>query len=270
MMESPESQLAYLGFQLALPSPALRPYVRSYWYFRRKTPLAAYHWEYMHPAGGYGMVFNLGDPLRLDAQAVVEPVFLDGANTVSRKMGFSGRVEVMGIRFREGGAYPILGVPLNELRNEATLLDAVDGHSLLGLPARLGATASLPHRIRLLEEWLAGRLSLGHERHAIIPASLAMLQGSGRHRAIPALARELAISQRQLERLYQTQVGMSPKQYGRLVRVEKARLALKGLNGQTATRLGADLGYYDQSHFIRDFRAVTGMSPSAYRRRKHR
>jgi AraC-like DNA-binding protein len=63
---------------------------------------------------------------------------------------------------------------------------------------------------------------------------------------------------------------MSPKQYGRLVRVEKARLALKGLNGQTATRLGADLGYYDQSHFIRDFRAVTGMSPSAYRRRKHR
>lgn len=224
----------------------------------------------MHPTGGYGIVFNLGDTLKLDAQAVSEPVFLDGANTISRKMGFFGQVEVLGVRFYEGGAYPFLGVPLNELQNERTLLDALNGSDLLRLQARVQETKSLSERIQLIEEWLIGRLSLGHERNTVIPASLAMLQNRGWLRPIPDLAHELAISQRQLERLYQVQVGMSLKQYAQLLRVEQARLGLKQLNGQTTTRLGADLGYYDQSHFIREFRAVIGMTPYAYLKRNRK
>jgi AraC-like DNA-binding protein len=270
MTQIPESHLAYLGFLLVPPSRVLRPYIRSYWYFRRETPLTTFHKEFMHPTGGYGIVFNLGDALKLDAQAISERVFLDGANTVSRKMGFFGRVEVMGVRFQEGGAYPFLGVPLNELRNERTLLDALDRPGLRLLQARIQETESLSTRINLLEEWLIGRLSLGRERNTIIPASLAMLQKKGWHWPISELAQELAISQRQLERLYQVQVGMSPKQYAQLLRVEQARLGLKQLNGQTTTRLGADLGYYDQSHFIREFRAVIGMTPYAYLKRSHK
>lgn len=270
MARTPESPLAYLGFQLIQPDRVLRPYIRSYWYFRRETPLTAYHGEFMHPTGGYGIVFNLGDVLQLDAQAVSEPVFLDGANTVSRKMGFFGRVEVMGVRFREGGAYPFLGLPLNELRNERTLSAALERLGLRRLQAQIQGTESLSTRISLLEEWLIGRLSLGHERSIIIPASLAILQKKGWHWSIPDLAQELAIGQRQLERLYQVQVGISPKQYAKLLRVEQARLDLKQLNGQTTTRLGANLGYYDQSHFIREFRDVIGMTPYAYLKRNHK
>jgi AraC-like DNA-binding protein len=270
MLQTPESQLAYLGFQLVSPSRLLRPYVRSYWHFRRETPLIAYHEEYMHPRGGFGIVFNFREKLRLDAQAVAEPIFLDGANTVSRKMGFLGHVELMGIRFHEGGAYPFLGVPLIELQNEITLLDALDRPGLLRLQARLNEAESLPARINLLEEWLIGRLSLGKERDALIPASLTMLREREGQLPIPELARELAISQRQLERLYQRQVGMSPKQYSQLLRVETARLALKQMNEQATTSLAAELGYYDQSHFIREFRAVIGMTPYAYMKRNHK
>ena len=268
MSQTPETQLAYLGFQLISPNRLLRPYVRSYWYFRRETPLAAYHHEYMHPTGGFGIVFNFGGKLRLDGkQEMAEPIFLDGVNTVSRKLGFFGHIELLGVRFYEGGAYPFLGVPLIELQNEIALLDALNRPDLLRLHARLYEAESLPARINLLEEWLAGRLLLGKERNPLIPASLAMLREAGEHWSIPELARELAISQRQLERLYQSQVGMPPKQYWRLLRVETARLALKQMNGQTTTALAADLGYFDQSHFIREFRAVIGMTPYAYMKR---
>jgi AraC-like DNA-binding protein len=176
----------------------------------------------------------------------------------------------MGIRFYEGGAYPFLGIPLNELRNEVTLLDAVGQGDLLHLHARLQEAKSLPSRIHLLEEWLIGRLMRGKERHILVPASLAIVRQKREELLIPEVAEELSISQRQLERLYQSQVGMSPKQYAQLLKVERARLALKRLNGQATVQVAADLGYYDQSHFIREFQSVIGMTPYAYLKRSRK
>jgi AraC-like DNA-binding protein len=224
----------------------------------------------MHPRGGFGLVFNFGDLLRLDGHAISEPLFLDGATTISRKMGFLGWVELMGVRFHEGGAYPVLGLPLAELRNAISLLDALDRPSLLRLHALLYEAPSLPARVELLDAWLLERLALGNERHALVPASLGMLRARAGRMPMPELARELAISQRQLERIYQTQVGMSPKQYAQLLRVETARLALKRMDAPSTTYLAAELGFYDQSHFIREFSAVVGMTPYAYLKRSRR
>ncbi|MEQ8676326.1 MAG: helix-turn-helix domain-containing protein [Aggregatilineales bacterium] len=261
-------QLAYLGFRTVAPGQHLRPYVSEYWYFQRETPLATYQDEYMHPTGGYGIAFNFGDDLRLDGVPLNAPVFLDGANTVSRKLGFMGRVDLFGIRFHEGGAYPFLGIPLVELQNAFTLLEALSRARLLQLHGQLYDAKSLMRRIQLIENWLLMRLSEGKTRHAVIPESLLRLREDWAHLSIPDLANELAISQRQLERLYQYQVGMSPKQYARLHRVESARLALKNMPDQSATRLALELGFYDQAHFIREFSAVVGMTPYAYMKRK--
>ena len=268
MPPTPEAQLAYLGFQLISPGPLLRPYVREYWYCRSGTPVLAYHEEYMHPRGGFGIVFNFGDPLHLGATTVIEPVFLDATNTVSRKLGFLGQVELLGIRFHEGGAYPFLGVPLLELKNEIALLDALDRTTLLRLHACLNEAESLAARIHLLEEWWLGRLALGAERDGLIPASLKMLREKQGNLPIPQVAQEVGISQRQLERLYQKQVGMSPKQYAQLLRVERARLALKQDPLPSTTSLATEPGFYDQAHFIHEFSAVIGLTPYAYLKRK--
>jgi AraC-like DNA-binding protein len=130
--------------------------------------------------------------------------------------------------------------------------------------------ASVPARIGLLETWLVQRLALGRELSALIPATLARLRQSVGQVPIPQLAQEFAISQRQLERLYQRQGGMSPKQYTRLLRVEAARLALKRMDQRSTGALAADLGFYDQPHFIREFRGVVGMTPYAYIRHSQR
>jgi AraC-like DNA-binding protein len=264
MSQPAEAHLAYLGFQLIQPSRPLRPYVRSIWYFRREAPLLTYHEEYMHPQGGFGIVFNFGDQLRLDRGILSEPVFLDGANTISRKMGFVGHIEVMGVAFYTGEAYPFLAVPLGELRNETALLDALDKPSLMQLYGRLYEADSLPARVNLLEQWLWGRLSLGKRRDLLIPETLALLRKAHGKLSVAQLAQKFAISQRQLERLYQSQVGMSPKQYAQLLRIETARLALKHMGGRSNASLAAELGFYDQAHFIREFRDVIGMTPYSY------
>jgi AraC-like DNA-binding protein len=265
MIELAERQLAYLGFCRVKPSRLLQPYIRTYWHFRRDTPLTGYHEEYMHPTGGFGIVLNFGDEVALDGTGVKERVFLDGSNTISRKMGFYGTVDLMGIRFYAGGAYPFLDMPLHELQNETALVDALNDPSLIQLHAHLHDLETPQARIHVLEEWLMIRLTKGKERHPILAASLNVLE-EREHPfiSIPNIAREFAISQRQLERIYQTQVGMSPIQYSQLQRVEKARLALKQTAGQSTTRLAMELGFYDQAHFIREFKTVVGITPYKY------
>lgn len=266
MPQSPEEQLAYLGFQRVVPAPVLRPYIRSYWYFCSKKSLTSYQEEYMHPTGGFGIVFNFADPVLLDRHTIKETVFLDGANTISRKMGFQGHIELLGIRFYEGGAFPFFAMPLTELRNEIAILEALARPALLDLHERMYDASSLSARITILEQWLMKRLFNGQKRHPLIPASLVKLR-TGCKLSIPDLAQELAISQRQLDRLYRSQVGMSPQKYVQLQRVETARLALKELYHRSTTELAHELGFYDQSHFIREFKAVIGMTPYQYLKR---
>jgi AraC-like DNA-binding protein len=252
--------------KLVQPRVCLRPYVRSYWYFRREVPLLLCHEESMHPRGGFGIAFNFGDRLALDAQSVREPVFLDGANTVSRKFRFQHQVDLIGVQFHEGGAFPFLGIPLHELQNETNLLSALDA-DLTALHGRMYETKTVLERVKLLETWLLQRLSLGKERHALIPASLEVLRQEAGQLHMSTFAEKWSLSLRQLERLYQREVGMSPKQYLKLLRIERARSSLKQMREATTARLAVELGFYDQAHFIREFRAVVGMTPYVYMKR---
>ena len=73
MSDNPEQHLSYLGWHLIEPSPALRPYVKSYWVLQRDTQLQSLQEEYIHPGGGYGMVFNPGDNFHLDGVEFDKP-----------------------------------------------------------------------------------------------------------------------------------------------------------------------------------------------------
>jgi AraC-like DNA-binding protein len=219
----------------------------------------------MHPLGGFGLVFNLGHRLQMDQKILTDPVFFDGVNTRSRKMGFEGHIDLLGVRFHVGGAFPFVGIPLGHLQNETQILDAVPPRPLLTLHDRLFEADTLEERISILENWLLQRLSGESVRDRIVPASLSWIQQSQGQISMAQLEQTFPMSLRQLERLYQSQVGMPPKMYARLLRINMARLALKRASHQSATEIGLTAGFYDQSHFIREFSAVVGMTPLKYR-----
>jgi AraC-like DNA-binding protein len=183
-------------------------------------------------------------------------------------MSFIGQVELFGVSFQEGGAFPIFGIPLIELQNTTSLLDILNRSDLLTLHEKLREVKSLPARIHLLEEWLLFRLLLGREHNQLVHASLNLLKMRNGRLPIPELAQEFSIGQRQLERLYQNQVGVSPKQYSKLLKVENARLALGRMDVDSSAELAVKLGFYDQPHFIREFSAVMGLTPHSYIKRK--
>ena len=197
--------------------------------------------------------------------SLISPVFLDGSNTVSRRLGFKGKISALGIRFYPGGAYPFLGVPLHEVSNYFAIADILPRQSLHDLYSNIVEAQSIAVKISHIERWLLQRLQNYQEQDRIVPFSLKQIEHATGQVSMKQLADDLYISQRQLERLYKTQVGMTPVQYARLIRVQKARSLLK-VNTQLSTaRIGAELGFYDQSHFIRDFKSIIGITPNRYR-----
>jgi AraC-like DNA-binding protein len=79
---------------------------------------------------------------------------------------------------------------------------------------------------------------------------------------IEALATELGVGRRTLERTFQTTIGISPKRYAGILRTQHFLKALH--QPESLTRLAYEFGYYDQSHLIRDFKAKTGITPGKY------
>ena len=89
-----------------------------------------------------------------------------------------------------------------------------------------------------------------------------LLSDAGRKRTVSEVAYKLNISKRQLERVFLKNVGISPKKFSRIVRLNAAIKRFKKADSLTA--LTYEAGYFDPSHLIRDFREFTGLSPKAF------
>lgn len=81
--------------------------------------------------------------------------------------------------------------------------------------------------------------------------------------SVATLARSEGMSERQLLRLFDSELGVGPKAFSRVVRFQHALAGLFASNGDRALNLALDAGYYDQAHFIHDFRALCGVTPAS-------
>jgi AraC-like DNA-binding protein len=186
----------------------------------------------------------------------------------ARRYTYDGPTETFLVRFQPQGA-ACLGVPADLLRGQSLSLDELwDGSGrerAARLVAELLATSDAARRVTLLEEFL---LSLPFRRDMRLERALQLLacaDARGEGARVAAVARELSLSERQLERLFLQRVGIPPKRYARLRRFERA-LRLVRLTGEVRDlgEVACASGYTDQAHFNRDFRSFTGTTPRRY------
>ncbi|NWO56031.1 helix-turn-helix domain-containing protein [Chromohalobacter israelensis] len=255
------------------PSPALRAHVQCFWYARRIDADAsgANVSELMHPDGGMGLLFNFGGPVSRDDGVAAKAAWVDGPKLRTARLRAGRDLDLLGVRFRTGSGALIVGKPLNELAGATPIpSDDLRHLALEALHERLWQTPDLTSRIAMLESFLLERLRHAEAMPAVVPASLAWLrqralQGEGAA-SIATLVDELPVGQRRLERLFQRHVGLTPKRYARLLRIARSRELIKQGGRRVAlTDTAYAAGYYDQAHFIHDFKAVTGMTPGGYR-----
>lgn len=242
------------------PSPPLSRFVSCLWYCEAYT--APHAFEKVLPNGSVQIVINLDRPAitnyEWQANRLIEvqraPLLITGLQTKAMLVDTRDMRRLVGVLFAPGGAPAILGIPAHEL----TDLD-VDLYAG-SLRDRL-LEANNPFQV--LEAWLCTRLGQGLSPHPAIAWSLRHID-----LPLPELLRQTKLSDRRFRELFRAQVGVPPKLYQR---IQRFRAAIHRAN-ETAephwTRLAQDCGYFDQAHFVHDFKAFSGFTPSQYPQRK--
>jgi AraC-like DNA-binding protein len=179
-----------------------------------------------------------------------------GLQHAARRYEYEAPTASVLVMFTPQGA-ACFGAPASELSGHSVPLDALlSAEPVRTLTERVAEASTSAARVARVEEFL---LALPFASDRLVARAIERLSAPvPPHVAL--LARELGVSERQLERRFLARVGITPKRFASLRRFERA-LALSA-SADSLGRLAQDAGYYDQSHFIREFRSYTGEAPS--------
>lgn len=260
------------------PSPALAPFVECYWIARSGVRGPAPTREILLPDGTTQLLLSFGGAYRrFDDIGTEHGERIIGSHIVGlRSSGVfieqEGGEDVFAIRFRAGGLYPFLRIPMPELVQRSLGLDDVPDDLVAELEARVFDASTPRERVRAAEGVLVRRLrvveacglSRGRVEHAVrrIYASRGTI-------SIDRLGHELGLGYRALDRMFSTYVGIPPKRLCRIVRFNHALLLLQQRRGAGASWVAQEAGYADQAHMIRDFREFAHATPGEFLARRH-
>lgn len=167
------------------------------------------------------------------------------------------------VGFTATGAAALLRQPLKEFANATTDLDAVLGPSagVDRLNDQLAEAANHEHRFRLVQDFLMARVE-DTRLDRLVAAAVALIERSQGMVRMESVARQVGLSQSALERRFRQRVGASPRTFASLVRLRN--VVRLGEAGTDLTTIAHAAGYYDQSHFIKDFKRFTGKAPGSF------
>lgn len=228
------------------PPPALAARVECLWTLRSDGAPPAL--TRVLPDGCIDLIFDLGEAPR--GYAV-------GAMTRAVPVHVEGRVDLVGVRFRPGGA--ALGIPAGELTDGTAGVDELGLGALCAPVLEAGsALAAVP----VLAEVLAARFRDAPE--PIAAAAWARLRSTAGALPVRELAAQLGVGERRLQRIFYEHVGLTPKQAARVARL-KAALSLMAGAELPLGRVALRAGYYDQAHFNHEFARLAGVAPHVWR-----
>ncbi len=255
------------------PVLRLRPYVGWYTGYRLVGGRPETHRGL--PSPHLTMILTLDDPLVMleHPDPATTPGSYDtlvgGLHTVPAMIAHDGRQSGIQLALSPLGARALFGLPAGELASLDVHGSALFGPFAAELRERVLAQPGWPGRFDVLEELLWRRINPDLMPRPEVVEAWRRLTDSNGAAPVATIARELGWSSRYLGRQFATEVGLSPKVAGRVVRFDRARRALQ-LDTALGSRLSlAELavtcGYYDQAHMAREFAGFAGCSPSEFR-----
>jgi len=180
----------------------------------------------------------------------------------------SGRLDVFTVRFRPTGLYRLFGLPMSALTNLAVEAEHLFGpRGAKELHERLEAASTLAARCAVMDAALLARE--GHSQlHDPIAKAASRMQMAQGETSLRALGADSGLSARQFRRQFKMQIGMAPKLYGRIVRLNAALDVKARQPSVTWTQIAHEFGWHDQAHLDKDFLDLAGASPTAFMKRK--
>ena len=233
--------------------------------------------ERVLPTGDMSLIINLHeDRTRIyDADDPRKYKTLNGAIVVGAYSSFNvidtaEQRSTIGAAFRPGGAFPFFNLPAGELEDNDVSLETLWGREAAStLRERLLAAPSPERKLEILERTLLDRVVAPLDStHPAVTFAVRNFRHCPQ-RPISAVTEQIGLSDRRFIQVFFSQVGMTPKRFCRVQRFQQVLRKITGSSGTAAAaidwpEIALTCGYFDQSHFIHDFRAFSGINPSTY------
>lgn len=248
------------------PKPELSVYVECYYIWESGEAVCM---DVESPPNACSAIaFNYGAPYFLSNQkynkVAVPDAFVTGQSVQNYTLHLDGDVGIAGIALRPAGVYHFLKIPMYGLTDERLDLkevdDAVFQHTLDAICQAVSHEAKVDILEHLIDQLSAQST---HGNKAVLKAANQIFEDFGATN-ITALLDDLPMSRRSFERKFLEEVGVSPKTYAKIRRFGYTCSLMAGNRDVNLMDVLHRGGYYDQSHFIKDFKYFSGRTPRKY------
>jgi AraC-like DNA-binding protein len=257
-----------MDYQVYSPTASLSSFIKCFWSLSGES-VAKPERQRIVPDGCMELIIHCGDLycqyLDKDKFIIQPRSFIFGQITTPLEIEPTGKSDIIAARFQPEGLIPFLhNMAITDLENRAVPLPEIFGERATLLEKQVVASGNSLQRIELIETFLLSALSDPKVIDTITRSCVELILQTQGQVGMGQLAGQLQVNRRNLERRFNAAIGMSPKQLARVVRLQAALKMLEQGKFTSLTSLAYEHGYYDQAHFIKDFREFTGMSPKSF------
>jgi AraC-like DNA-binding protein len=257
-----------MNYREITPEDRLKPFIKCFYLFQSESD--AEFDDVVFPSGFTEIIFNLGQGVWASSDgthySITPTIELWGQVTKPMQIKSRGKHLMLGVRFFPHAAGYFLKEDIGQFNNIVSDLSDVLGNTVKVLHTKLIETNDLIRRIELIEMFLLKRLSTDKKINTRIEEIGYLLHNINKNYVennISVVASQHGITTRYLHKLIYQYTGLSPKSLNKINRFQHS-LKLITKNEESLTSIAYDCGYFDQSHFIRDFKSFTGVTPSVY------
>ncbi|MEX2177099.1 MAG: helix-turn-helix transcriptional regulator [Gemmatimonadaceae bacterium] len=244
--------------------PDLRDTVRCVWLLRADGGAGGI--MPIVPDGSVEIVLNLGDVIHQLSPAhpaQAQPrAMLVGQPTGPVVIRPSGDLHLVGIRLQPWASRAFVRAPAAALRNQSIDIAAPEYGGFASLAEHLLAAADDQTRLDVTTAWLRARRSNWTGR--VTAAAVRIIRDRRELPSMRALAGELGVTTRTMQRAFAHDVGLGPKTLVRITRLQRAIGLARTHDALPWAAIAARCGYYDESHLNLDFQALAGCAPSQF------
>lgn len=252
------------------PDARLRPYVRAYVGTRGRIDRLR---ERHLPSGDAALLINFGAPHRqIDPDtghaSEHDGAWVNGLHDRYLLTEAVGARHFVVVRLTPIGAHRFLGVAMDGLTNRTVRLEDIIGAQACRGLEPLHALDSWEARFAFLDSIIRARLAEAVSVPPPVAWAWQQIEARAGSLAIAGLTSELGWSRKHLIEEFHRRVGLSPKPLARILRFNRVVRLLERSETVSWAALAHDCGYYDQAHFIKEFRAFAGSTPSEFLARR--
>ena len=256
-----------MNYQTFEPGENLATFVKCYWILenpKEETPEK----QIIVPDGCMEMIFHYGDLYKQyieNQNSIIQPrSFVIGQLTRPLEIEPTGRTGIFSVRFQPNGFLPFTTIPIKEMENTAVSLSKLFGKDGKAIEEKILNAQSVSERIQLIEAFLLSQLTDKETIDRIVKSTVDTIMTANGQLSVDELSKQTNINRRQLERKFSSAIGLSPKQLSKTIRLQTTLKMLLNKKFTSLTSLAYENEYYDQAHFIKDFKDLTGFTPKEF------